>query len=151
MNKLQWNLNRNSSIFFEENTFENVVCEMLSISPGSQCVNSIQVEMCLRKCKTQLERVKTTSMDYEVYKQPTMLNERGGKINLKRRQLYISKLHTTICLLPNYRIFYRGCFTLCDWLSMRCLGPWINHLPPVCCSIFRKSILNRLACNFNRM
>ena len=39
-NKLQWNFNRNSSIFIEENTFENVVCEMLYISSRPQCVNS---------------------------------------------------------------------------------------------------------------
>ena len=31
-NKLQWNLNRKSNIFIEENTFENVVCEMVSIT-----------------------------------------------------------------------------------------------------------------------
>ena len=30
-NKLQWNFNRNSNIFIEENTFENVVCEMASL------------------------------------------------------------------------------------------------------------------------
>ena len=37
-NKLQWNFYRNSNIFFEENTFENVVCEMLFISCRPQCV-----------------------------------------------------------------------------------------------------------------
>ena len=37
-NKLQWNSNRCSNIFIEENTFENVVCEMLSISSRPQCV-----------------------------------------------------------------------------------------------------------------
>ena len=30
-NKLQWNFNRNSNIFIQENAFENVVCEMASI------------------------------------------------------------------------------------------------------------------------
>ena len=40
-NKLQWNFNRNSNIFIEENTFENVVCEMLFISSWPQCVNEI--------------------------------------------------------------------------------------------------------------
>ena len=38
-NKLQWIFNRNSNIFIEENTFENVVCEMLFISSRPQCVN----------------------------------------------------------------------------------------------------------------
>ena len=38
-NKLQWNFNRNSNIFIEENTFENVVCEMLFISSRPQCVD----------------------------------------------------------------------------------------------------------------
>ena len=37
-NKLQWNFNRNSNIFIEENTFENVVCEMSAILPWPQCV-----------------------------------------------------------------------------------------------------------------
>ena len=31
-NKLRWNLNRNLNIFFDENAFENIICEMLSIS-----------------------------------------------------------------------------------------------------------------------
>ena len=30
-NKLQWNFNRNSNIFIQENALENVVCEMASI------------------------------------------------------------------------------------------------------------------------
>ena len=38
-NKPQWNFNQNSNILIEENTFENVVCEMLFISSQSQCVN----------------------------------------------------------------------------------------------------------------
>ena len=28
---------------------------------------------------------------------------------------------------------------LCNWLSVRCLMSWINHLPPVCVSTFWKS------------
>ena len=39
LKKLQWNCNRNSNIFIEENTFDNVVCKMLSISSQPQCVN----------------------------------------------------------------------------------------------------------------
>ena len=33
-NKLQWNFDRNSNIFIEENAFENVVCEMASTCFG---------------------------------------------------------------------------------------------------------------------
>ena len=40
-NKLQWNFNRNSNIFIEENTFENVVGEILLISSRPQCVKYI--------------------------------------------------------------------------------------------------------------
>ena len=39
-NKFQWNVTRNLNIFMEENTFENVVCEMLSISSRLQCVKA---------------------------------------------------------------------------------------------------------------
>ena len=28
------------------------------------------------------------------------------------------------------------CFRLSDWLSLLCLGPWINHLPPVCQTVY---------------
>ena len=38
-NKLQWNFNRYSDIFSQENAFENVVCEMASILSRPQCVN----------------------------------------------------------------------------------------------------------------
>ena len=37
-NKLQWNLNQNSSIFIQENAFENVVWKMAAILSRPQCV-----------------------------------------------------------------------------------------------------------------
>ena len=37
-NKLQWNFNRNSNIFIQENALEHVVCEMGSILSRPQCV-----------------------------------------------------------------------------------------------------------------
>ena len=42
-NKLQWNSNRNSYIFIQENALENVICEMASILFRPQCVKSFQV------------------------------------------------------------------------------------------------------------
>ena len=39
-NKFQWNFNRNSNICIEENTFENVVCEMSAIFSRPQCVKA---------------------------------------------------------------------------------------------------------------
>ena len=39
-NKLQWNFNRNSYIFIQENAFENV-CKMVAISSQPQCVNDL--------------------------------------------------------------------------------------------------------------
>ena len=38
-NRLEWNLMWNSYIFIQENTFENVVCEMVVIYSQPQCVN----------------------------------------------------------------------------------------------------------------
>ena len=38
-NKLQWNLKRNSRVFFQEIAFENVVYEMASILSRPQCAN----------------------------------------------------------------------------------------------------------------
>ena len=38
-NEIQWNVNRNSNTFIEENTFENVVCEVLFISSRLQITN----------------------------------------------------------------------------------------------------------------
>ena len=37
-NKLQWNLNRNSNIFIQENVFENVVWKITAILSWPQCV-----------------------------------------------------------------------------------------------------------------
>ena len=42
-NKLQWNFNRNSNIFIQENVLENGVCEMASILSRPQCVNSFML------------------------------------------------------------------------------------------------------------
>ena len=74
--------------------------------------------------------------------------------------------------VPSFRIFYWTCyhrtpqcqiwilnwdvllvsFRLCNWLSLRCLVSWINHLPSVCWPTFRKINFNqRLGCNFNIM
>ena len=39
MNKFQWNFDRNSNIFIQENAFESVVCEMTAILSRPQCVN----------------------------------------------------------------------------------------------------------------
>ena len=36
-------------------------------------------------------------------------------------------------------IFDKGSSRLCNWLSLWCLVPGINHLPPVCWSAFSKS------------
>ena len=47
-NKLQWNLKLNSFIFIQENAFENVVCEMASISSRPQWVN----EACIHWAET---------------------------------------------------------------------------------------------------
>ena len=37
-NKFQWNHNQNSNIFIPGNAFENVICNMVSISSQPQCV-----------------------------------------------------------------------------------------------------------------
>ena len=39
-NKSQWNFNHNSYIFIQENSFENVVCEMASTLSRPHCVNN---------------------------------------------------------------------------------------------------------------
>ena len=41
-NKFQWNFNQNSSIFIQENAFENFVCEMASILSRRQCVDKMR-------------------------------------------------------------------------------------------------------------
>ena len=38
--KLQWNINRNSYIFIQQNTLENIVCEMSAILSRPQCVKT---------------------------------------------------------------------------------------------------------------
>ena len=44
----------------------------------------------------------------------------------------------------------QGSFRLCNWLSLRRLVSWINHLPPACCSTFWKSIFkHQLGCRFD--
>ena len=41
-NKFQWNVNRYSYIFIQENAFENVISKMVAILSRPQCVNSYQ-------------------------------------------------------------------------------------------------------------
>ena len=46
-NKFQWNMNRNSYIFIQENAFENVVWKMAAILSRPQCVNIYQFVIAL--------------------------------------------------------------------------------------------------------
>ena len=46
--KLQWNANRNSYIFIQENPFENVVWKMAVILARTQCVNSFLLDTKLK-------------------------------------------------------------------------------------------------------
>ena len=32
----------------------------------------------------------------------------------------------------------QACSKLSNWFPLQCLGPWMNQLPPVCCSNFRR-------------
>ena len=48
MNKLQWNLYRNSNIFIQENAFESVVCETAAIFSRPQCVNKTNMLIMVR-------------------------------------------------------------------------------------------------------
>ena len=49
-NNLQWNLNRISFIFIQENVFENVVCKMAIISSRPQCVNKANTSLNPQVC-----------------------------------------------------------------------------------------------------
>ena len=50
----------------------------------------------------------------------------------------------------NYSDILQGSFRLCNWLSLRRLVSWINHLPPACWSTFWKSIFKlQLGCRFD--
>ena len=42
-NKLQWNCKRNPYISFQENTFENTICEMAVVLPRPQCSNQNRI------------------------------------------------------------------------------------------------------------
>ena len=50
-NTFQWNLERNSYIFIQENAFENFVCELATILSRPQCVNHCIASWGFRKFK----------------------------------------------------------------------------------------------------
>ena len=97
-NKLQWNFNRNSNIFIEENTFQNVVCEMSAILPRPQCVQHAVVHH-------------LASMSYSTasWKCDALLMQSSGKFQSKFKHLHsrhalqkvVSKM-TAIWLGPKY-------------------------------------------------
>ena len=46
--------------------------------------------------------------------------------------------------------YMQGSFRLCNWLALRRLVSWINHLPPACWSTFWKLIFkHQLGCRFD--
>ena len=63
--------------------------------------------------------------------------------NMVSSDPFMSHLATQLDIL-------QGSFKLCNWLSLRCLVSWINHLPPACWSTFWKSIFkHQLGCRFD--
>ena len=53
---------------------------------------------------------------------------------------YIRYFLPTFCLLHVLVLISSDTIRLCNWLSLRRLVSWINHLPPACWSTFWKSI-----------
>ena len=49
-NKIQWNLNRYSNIFIQENGFENIVWKMAAILSRPQCINALFNNSCILVC-----------------------------------------------------------------------------------------------------
>ena len=59
--------------------------------------------------------------------------------------LYVTSSYSTWDIL-------QGSVRLCNWLSLRRLVSWINHLPPACWSTFWKSnFKQQLGCRFDIM
>ena len=50
-------------------------------------------------------------------------------------------LNPFVMLRFSTSVIYRG-FRLCNWLSLWCLVPWINHLPPTCSVLFGNLVWN---------
>ena len=77
-NKLQWNFNRNSDIFIQENAFESIVCEMTAILSRPQCVN---IKMPPHQCRNPHVKDKTV-------KRPTVSSLTWESVYLERWYLY---------------------------------------------------------------
>ena len=58
---------------------------------------------------------------------------------------------TPLCHIKQLNLdILQGSFRLCNWLSLRRLVSWINHLPPACWSTFWKSTFKQqLCCRFD--
>ena len=60
--------------------------------------------------------------------------------------------HGPLYVTSSYLDILQGSFRLCNWLSLRRLVSWINHLPPACWSTFWKSnFKQQLGCRFDIM
>ena len=82
--KLQWNFNRNSNIFIEENMFENVVCEMSTIFSRPRCVKLCQ------------KRFPSLSMQYQEAPIIAWLDEIIGMCFMQR-SIFTRCNHICIC------------------------------------------------------
>ena len=89
-NTLQWNLNRNSNIFIQENAFENAVCEMAPILSRPQCDIWRHWEFSCwqppcRWCKQSWHHCNTKSTSLsEVSPQRVWIPERDTRVTLHR-------------------------------------------------------------------
>ena len=64
-NKIQWNFNRNSYIFIQENALENVVCEVASFLSRPQCVKLLA--HCCTSC-TSWKKMRYAYIRHRVHK-----------------------------------------------------------------------------------
>ena len=101
----------------------------------------------------------TDHMLYNTYLELENLNLKTVYLTPTLHQPSLRILDSTRCqrtplchiLLLNLDIL-QGSFRLCNWLSLRRLVSWINHLPPACWSTFRKSnSKQQLGCRFDIM
>ena len=95
--KLQWNFNRNSNIFIQENAFESVVCEMVAILSRPQCVKcwtDISLDVKGSTVKHHVSRVSTTQSAVDHRRDPDWV--RHSKLwDLPRMHLTLLISHVT--------------------------------------------------------
>ena len=139
-NTLQRNINRNSYIFIQENTFENVVCEMSAILSRSQCSMPCLCLNCVNRTSTTMT---LTYFSWNIAARIPVINDKFYHNDTLSYTSYLLKYGKgfDLLFLSYWRFVMNSVDAFVQNLQRDSTDTWaIQRLSPVCAQRMRDDV-----------